>query len=296
VSFSAATEHLVSPKEPLLVKTGPFQPFGKTSSKIEGRVKANGTILRVNPDGSGLEVYAWGLRNPFGVAFGPDGRLYATENGYDERGSRPIANAPDCIWVINQGAFYGFPDFAGGVPVTNPEFRSSRGPEPKPLLKEHPPVEKPLRRLPPHTAATKIDFARAAAFGFEGQMFFGEVGGAAPINNPKSTNAGYQVARLDLASGAEPARSFGLRQEALGQAGYEHTVTPGPRRPIDVKFSPDGSTLYIVDFGGLAAFPAGAGPLAHPYPGSGVVWRVYRSDAKPWGPPPNLSPAPPLEQ
>lgn len=29
--------------------------------------KASGTILRMNPDGSGLEVYAWGLRNPFGV-------------------------------------------------------------------------------------------------------------------------------------------------------------------------------------------------------------------------------------
>jgi glucose/arabinose dehydrogenase len=43
----------------------------------------------MNADGSGLEVYAWGLRNPYGVQWGPDGQLYVTDNAYDERGSRP---------------------------------------------------------------------------------------------------------------------------------------------------------------------------------------------------------------
>ena len=45
------------------MKTSAFQPFGKTADTAKGAVKANGTILRMNPDGSGLEVYAWGLRN-----------------------------------------------------------------------------------------------------------------------------------------------------------------------------------------------------------------------------------------
>ncbi len=76
-----------------MVKTFAFHPFGKTppdDGAVRGAVKASGTILRMNPDGSDLEVYAWGLRNPFGVAWGPDGKLYASDNGYDERGSRPI--------------------------------------------------------------------------------------------------------------------------------------------------------------------------------------------------------------
>ena len=30
---------------------------------------------------------------------------------------RPIAKAPDCLWAIKEGAWYGFPDFAGGEPV-----------------------------------------------------------------------------------------------------------------------------------------------------------------------------------
>ena len=56
----------------MLVRTRAFQPFGEKSKTVKGDVKANGTILRMDPDGTGLEVYAWGLRNPFGVQWGPD--------------------------------------------------------------------------------------------------------------------------------------------------------------------------------------------------------------------------------
>jgi glucose/arabinose dehydrogenase len=106
---------------------------------IPGQVKASGTILRMRPDGSDLQVYAWGLRNPFSVRWGPDGRLYASDNGYDERGPRPIANAPDMLWHIREGAWYGWPDYAAGIPVTDPRFRSRRGPAPRFLMAAHPP-------------------------------------------------------------------------------------------------------------------------------------------------------------
>ncbi len=50
-----------------------------------------GTILRLRPDGSvpgdnptpGSPVFARGLRNVYGIAFAPDGGLFATENGPD---------------------------------------------------------------------------------------------------------------------------------------------------------------------------------------------------------------------
>jgi glucose/arabinose dehydrogenase len=41
----------------------------------------SGKILRVRTDGSGREVYAWGFRNPQGLAFDASGRLYASVNG-----------------------------------------------------------------------------------------------------------------------------------------------------------------------------------------------------------------------
>ena len=54
---------------------------------------------------------AWGLRNAYGLGFLPDGRLIATEQSADARGSRPIGNAPDALYVVEQGAWYGWPDF-----------------------------------------------------------------------------------------------------------------------------------------------------------------------------------------
>jgi PQQ-dependent dehydrogenase (s-GDH family) len=74
-----------------------------------------GKILRVNLDGSipadnpvldavRSHVYSYGHRNPQGMAFGPDGRLYASEHGQD---------TDDEVNVIEAGRNYGWPLIAG---------------------------------------------------------------------------------------------------------------------------------------------------------------------------------------
>jgi glucose/arabinose dehydrogenase len=273
----------------LLVRTGALQPFGQNARRVSAHPRPSMSVLRMNPDGSGLELYAWGVRSPFGLRFGPDGQLYCSDNAYDERGSRPIANAWDDLWVIRQGAWYGFPDFSSGIPVSDPRFRSSRGPAPRPLLKDPPPFEKPWLSRPPHSATTKFDFARSSEFGFEGQMFLGEFGSGTPVNAPGTVPAGYQVVRIDpQTKQVEP--FFKARESALGPGRERHVVTAGPKRPADVRFSPDGRALYVVDFGAMSAFPAAAGPLVHPFPGTGVVWRITREGTQHDGSPANLSP------
>jgi glucose/arabinose dehydrogenase len=262
----------VTRKEYRKVKTSAFQPFGTTATTAKGAVKANGTILRMNPDGSGLEVYAWGLRNPFGLLWTPDGKLLATDAGYDERGSRPIARAPDCLWAIKQGAWYGFPDFAGGDPVTDPKFRSSRGPAPQFLLAEHPPVEKPLLALPPHTGATKLAASPGGAFG-RGQIYAAVAGNMIPASGAPNQHPAPGVARIDGTT-LHITPFFGVRPEALGPPGMEPVVTAGPRRPVDVRFSPRGDALYIADVGGLAIVPSAIGPMPRPFPRTGVIWRI----------------------
>jgi glucose/arabinose dehydrogenase len=262
-----------------MVKTFAFQPFGKTppdNGALRGTTKASGTILRMNLDGSNLEVYAWGLRNPFGVLWGPDKELYASDNGYDERGSRPIAHAPDCLWRIKQGAWYGFPDYAGGIPVTDARFRPEHGPAPKFLLRDHPPVEKPVLALTHHVGASKMDFSRNATFGFKGHLFLALVGDMNPITGAHEERSGFEVARIDPES-RKAETFFKAKKSALGPKGMEYVATAGPRRPVDVQFSPDGNALYVVDVGALAIVPTAAGPAPRPFPRTGVVWRITRA-------------------
>ena len=48
----------------------------------------HGTILRMHPDGSGIEIYARGLRNSVGLAWHPvTGELWFTDNGSDRLGA-----------------------------------------------------------------------------------------------------------------------------------------------------------------------------------------------------------------
>lgn len=42
---------------------------------------------------------------------------------------------------MKQDKWYGWPDYSSGNPVTDPRFRSTRGPKLKFLMKEHPPVK-----------------------------------------------------------------------------------------------------------------------------------------------------------
>ncbi len=261
-------------------KTYPFQAFGKTppdDGALRGVLKANGTILRMNPDGSDLEVYAWGLRNPYGLRWGPDGKLYASDNGYDERGSRPIAHAPDFVWVIKQGAWYGFPDYVGGIPVTDARFKPANGPAPKFLMRDHPDAERPLLSLTHHAGAAQMDFSRDARFGFKGHMFLALVGDMNPITGHHDERSGFMVVRIDPAKPkAEP--FFHAKKAALGPKELDYIVTTGPKRPVGVRFTPSGDALYVVDIGALAIFSTATGPAPRPFPRTGVVWRITRDE------------------
>ena len=50
----------------------------------------------------------------------------------------------------------------------------------------------------------------------------------------------------------------------------------GPKRPADVRFSPSGDALYVVDVGAIVALPADAGPMVQAFPKTGAVWRITR--------------------
>jgi glucose/arabinose dehydrogenase len=117
--------------------TGAFVPFGTSTNQgqvITDNPKCNGCIISANLDGTDLKVVGWGFRNPTGLAFNKDGKLFAVNHGSDQRGSRTIANDSDKFYevILNETAFYGWPDFLNAEPITDPKFKSPRGGD-KPL-------------------------------------------------------------------------------------------------------------------------------------------------------------------
>ncbi len=165
-----------------------------------------------------------------------------------------MGNAPDLLFEVRPGAWYGWPDFLGGVPVTDPTYRPTRGPTPRFLLANHaelPSPEMALVRFPPHTAAVKLDvFPEATPW--PGHLVVALFGDEAPMTAPSGPRVGRSVVRIDPSDWSV------------------HPLLRGPfRRPIDVCFDPAGS-LYVVDFGEFEMTEGGV----EAQPGTGALFRV----------------------
>jgi glucose/arabinose dehydrogenase len=253
--------------------TGGFSPFGSATTAgqvIPGRLPCNGAIMRINPDGSGLELVAWGFRNPFGLAFAPNGELYITENGYDDRGSRPVWGAGDHLWRVTQGGWYGWPDFSGNQSIDNEAYKPPHKSVPKPLLQKHPGTPpRPAAILGVHASSNGFDFSRSAQFGHVGQAFIAEFGDQSPDTGKSLHPVGFRVVRVDVSNGVieDFATNKGSKNgpaSKIGSAGLE--------RPVAARFDPAGNALYVVDFGVMLMDSKGPKPQQ----GTGVLWKITR--------------------
>jgi len=245
-------------------RTGAFVPFGTTTQvgqRIPAQLPCTAAVMRCNPDGSDLELVAWGLRNAYGLGFLPDGRLLAVDQGADDRGSRPVGNVPDLLFEVHQGAWYGWPDFIGGDPITDAQYQPERGLAPVFVLTNHdelPPPERALLRFPPHAAGVKFDVAPTSLTGWAGQIFVALFGDEVPMTAPSGPRVGRAVARIDPID-------WSL-----------HEVIAGPlARPIDVRLDPTGEVLYILDFGHFEMH-AERGVVAEAH--SGKLWRFHLNE------------------
>ena len=253
--------------------TGAFLPFGtpsETGQVVPGDLPCNGAVMRVPVDGGDLELVAWGFRNPFGLAFDPDGQLYITDNMYDVRGSRPVFGTGDLLWRVQESTWYGWPDFHGNRPLTDADqFQAPGEPAPGFVLAEHPNVPpQPAAFLGVHSSSNGFDFSRNPDFGFEGQAFIAQFGDMAPGVGKVLDPVGFKVVRVDPATGI--IHDFAINQDPSGPA--SRTGSGGLERPVAVRFDPEGTALYVVDFGVMLT--GEQGPL--PVPGTGVLWRITR--------------------
>jgi glucose/arabinose dehydrogenase len=214
--------------------------FGETApltagQRIAAQLPCTAAIMRCHVDGTGLELVAWGLRNAYGLGFLSDGRLLATDQGADERGSRPVGNVPDMLFEIRMGSWCGWPDFVGDVPIDDPRYQPERGPAPTPVLLNHdelPPPEKPLLSFPAHTAAVKFDVAPPSARSWAGHLFVALFGDEVPLTAPSGPRVGRSVVRIDPHDWS----IHPLVQDRL-------------LRPIDVRCELNADAFYVLDFG-----------------------------------------------
>ena len=274
------TENPLTPDEDMVV-TGAYKPFGTPSQAgevVPGSPTCGGSIVSVKPDGSDFRVVAWGLRNPFGLAFDRAGRLWATSHGADVRGSRNIYNDPDSMVRVRDGAWYGWPEYFAGEAVTAPRFRAPTKPAAGFLWTDHPPLTKPDVLFDTHSGINGVAFSPGGAFGFEGHAFIAMFGAYVPVATGANLRpAGYSVVSMD--------------PETLAVEEFASNILPGPSYvnrsggfdcPTDVAFAPDGS-LYVLDWGSSTVTADGLKLV----PQTGAVWRIYSSRmtaARPSGP------------
>ena len=108
--------------------TGAYLPKGtpsKPGQVIKAQMPCGGAIHRakLKADSSythdDWEVYAMGMRNMSGLAFGPKGSrfentLAVSDNGMNDKGNRRVANGSEKLWMVTEkGQDAGFPDKEG---------------------------------------------------------------------------------------------------------------------------------------------------------------------------------------
>lgn len=257
------------------VQTGAYSAYGVWTwpgEVIPGAVPCTGAVMKAPLDGKGLEVVAWGLRNPYGLAFSPDGQLFATDNSYDVRGARPIYGTGDLLWRLNDdGRWFGWPDYFAGEVVSNRDrFQAPMSPAPKKLLAVDPnPPPQPDAIFPVHSAACGIDFSHSEDFGYMNQAFVAEFGDLAPSTGKVLAPVGFQIVRVDVKTGVSQVFAAN-RGKKIAPASKENGR--GLERPIAVRFDPSGKGLYVVDFGVITE----RGSKTDPRPNTGVLWRITR--------------------
>lgn len=184
------------------------------------------TITRMNKDGSGLEIFAKGIRNSVGFDWHPQTKeLWFTENGRDNMGD----NSPgdELNMAPQKGMHFGFPYCHEGE-IPDPEF--GKGKSCNDYIK-------PAMKLAPHTAALGMRFYTGDMFlpEYKNQIFIAEHG-----SWNRTDPIGYRVMYVRTENG-KPTQYLPFATGWLQPDGKKLG------RPVDVEIAPDGALLVSDD-------------------------------------------------
>jgi glucose/arabinose dehydrogenase len=214
-----------------------FVSVGSKSNVSDDEVEERrARIFVYTPEGKGEKVYAWGIRNPVGLAIEPkSGALWTSVNERDELGDHLV---PDYVTSVKEGGFYGWPWYYIG-PNQDPRHKGK-----KPELKDK--VIVPDVLVQSHMASLDMVFYDGTQFPeeYRGDAFAAEHGS---WNRARRT--GYKVIQIPLENG----KATGEYVDFM--TGF---VTPDGDvwgRPVGVSVAKDGALMVSDD-------------------GSETIWRV----------------------
>jgi glucose/arabinose dehydrogenase len=191
--------------------------------------KNRADVLEFNPDGSGMRIYAYGIRNCVGMAISPEtGELWCSVNERDALGDDLV---PDYITHVQEGGYYGWPwYYMGGHQDPRHEGKH-------PELKDK--VITPDVILHPHNASLEMTFYEGKQFPaeYEGDIFAAEHG-----SWNRSARVGYELIRVPL---HHTGHASGEYEDFMTGFVVDNGHVWG--RPVGVSVAPDGSLLVTDD-------------------------------------------------
>ena len=203
-----------------------YVPVGAPCNICERKNKMYSTIMRLDPDGSNLEIFAKGIRNSVGFDWHPNTKtLWFTDNGRDYLGDNLPSDELNHAPII--GMHFGFPYCHQGD-ISDPEFGK------KHTCEE---FEPPVKKLGAHVAALGMRFYTGKQFPSEYymQIFIAQHG-----SWNRSSKVGYRIMVIKLEGNNVIeykvfAEGWLINEEAWG-------------RPVDLLWLPDGSMLVSDDY------------------------------------------------
>lgn len=207
-----------------------YVPVGAPCNVCNEKDSIFATITRINPDGTGREIYAKGIRNSVGFDWHPVTKeLWFTDNGRDNMGD----DVPECElnYAPHAGMHFGFP-FCHQGDVLDPEFGKGKN-----CANYTPPAQK----MGPHVAPLGMRFYTGSMFPaeYKNRIFIAQHG-----SWNRTVPSGYRVMMATL----DGNKVVKYEPFIVGWLQNEHDVLG---RPVDVSVAKDGSLLVSDDQNGV---------------------------------------------
>jgi glucose/arabinose dehydrogenase len=204
-----------------------YVPVGAPCNICESEDKIYASITRLNADGSGLEIFAHGVRNSVGITWHPETKeLWFTDNGRDMLGD----DKPFCELnaAPKAGMHFGYPYCHEGT-LKDPEFGNKR-----PCSDFTPPMDK----MGPHVAPLGLKFYTGAMFpdSYKNQLLVAEHG-----SWNRSKKSGYNLTLVNFVNNKVTGH------QVFASGWLDDATQKAWGRPVDVLMLPDGSMLVSDD-------------------------------------------------